>query len=130
MSLEIYHETILAHYNNPGNSGVISDADVISKDNNPVCGDVVEIQVKFNGERIDEIKFQGQGCAISLASVDILIDAIKGKTVDQIKNFRQEDFLKLLGIEISPLRLKCALLGLKVLKTGVYSYLDNNTEST
>ncbi|MBI2545475.1 MAG: SUF system NifU family Fe-S cluster assembly protein [Candidatus Aenigmarchaeota archaeon] len=123
MSLEIYKETILEHYRNPTNAGVVKNPDVISKDYNPSCGDVVEIQIKFDNDKIKKIKFQGQGCAISQSSTDILIDGMKGKKTDDVKNISSEDFIKKLNIELSPLRLKCALLGLKTLKTAVYSYI-------
>lgn len=123
MSLEIYQEMILEHYKNPVNSGIIPDADVVAKDYNPSCGDVVEIQIRFNDSKIEEMRFQGQGCAISQSAVDILIDLVKSKDVEVVRNLTNEEFLKTLGIEFSPLRLKCALLGLKVLKTAVYTYL-------
>jgi len=128
MSLEIYQEMILEHYRNPVNSGILSDADVVAKDYNPSCGDVVEIQIKFDNGMINDIKFQGQGCAISLSSVDVLIDLVKNKNIQEVKNLTIESFLKVLGIELSPLRLKCALLGLKTLKTAVYTYLGNLPE--
>lgn len=123
MSLEIYQEQIIEHYRHPVNFGLLADAHVISKDYNPSCGDVIEIQIKFKDRMISDIKFQGQGCAISLASADILIDLVKNRNAQEIKNLTIEDFLKTLGIELSPLRLKCALLGWKALKTGVYTYL-------
>lgn len=126
MSLEIYREMILEHYRNPVNAGVIVDGDVSAKDYNAVCGDVVEIQIKFNDGKINEIKFQGSGCAISQASVDILIDLVKNKNVEYVRGLTIEDFLKTLGIQLSPLRLKCALLGLKVLKMAVYAYLGSS----
>jgi len=125
MSLEIYQEMILEHYKNPVNCGILSDIDVVAKDYNPSCGDAIEIQIKFDDGKINEIKFQGQGCAISLSSVDILIDLVKNKSIEEVKNLTAEDFLKTLGIELSPLRLKCALLGLKTLKTAVYTFLGS-----
>ena len=128
MSLEIYQEMILEHYKNPNNSGILTDADVTSKDYNPSCGDLIEIRIKFDNGKINEIKFQGQGCAISLSSVDILIDLVKNKNIEEIKNLSVENFLRTLGIELSPLRLKCALLGLKTLKTAVYTYLGSLSE--
>lgn len=123
MSLEIYQEQIIERYKHPLNSGVVPDAHVSSKDYNPSCGDVVEIQIKFDDGKIDNIKFQGQGCAISQSSVDILIDLVKNKDVTFVKDLATENFIKILGIELSPIRLKCALLGLKALKTAVYTYL-------
>lgn len=128
MNSEIYREMILEHYRNPVNAGVIADADVTAKDYNQACGDVVEIRIKFSDGKIDQIKFQGRGCAISQASVDILIDLVKGKNVENVKTLTTENFLKILEIELSPLRLKCALLGLKTLKTAVYIYLGDQSK--
>ncbi len=127
MNSDIYREMILEHYRNPVNAGVVQDADVVSKDYNPTCGDVVEIQIKFSDGVIKDIKFQGQGCAISQSSTDILIDFVKNKSIQQIKQISSEDFMNKLGIELSPVRLKCALLGLKTLKTAVYTYLGTNS---
>jgi len=128
MSLEIYQEMILEHYNNPNNCGYIENYDVAAKDSNPICGDEIEIRIKFNDGMMNDIKFQGQGCAISLSSVDVLIDLVKNKNIQEVKNLTTEGFLKVLGIELSPLRLKCALLGLKTLKTAVYTYLGTQPE--
>ncbi|MEK6909775.1 MAG: Fe-S cluster assembly sulfur transfer protein SufU [Candidatus Aenigmatarchaeota archaeon] len=125
MSLEIYQEMILEHYNSPNNRGNIENYDVAAKDSNPICGDEIEIQIKFDNGMMNDIKFQGSGCAISLSSVDVLIDLVKNKNIQEVKNITIEGFLKVLGIELSPLRLKCALLGLKTLKTAVYVYLDS-----
>ena len=125
MNSEIYREMILEHYKNPTNAGVVPDASVISKDYNSSCGDVIEIQIKFSDNVIEDIKFQGQGCAISQSSTDILIDLVKDKNVQEIKDFTSEEFVRNLGIELSPLRLNCALLGLKTLKIAVYTYLGS-----
>ncbi len=123
MNSEIYREMILDHYKNPANAGIVQDADVATKDYNPNCGDVIEIQIKFSDGVLEDIKFQGTGCAISQASVDILIELVKNKDIEKVKNLTTEEFLKILEMELSPLRLKCALLGLKTLKTAVYTYL-------
>lgn len=128
MSLEIYQEMILEHYNKPNNRGDIENYDVSAKDSNPICGDEIGIQIKFDNGMMNDIKFQGQGCAISLSSVDVLIDLVKNKNIQEVKNLTTESFLKVLGIELSPLRLKCALLGLKTLKTAVYTYLGSLSE--
>ncbi len=125
MNSEIYREMILEHYKSPTNSGHIVNADVVAEDSNPICGDVVEIQIKFDDGKMKDVKFQGQGCAISQSSVDILIDLVKNKNVEDVKALTTEEFIKILGIELSSLRLKCALLGLKVLKTAVYTYLGS-----
>lgn len=128
MNSEIYREIILEHYKSPSNAGIVENASVVSKDYNPVCGDVVEIQIKFDNGSIQDIKFQGSGCAISQSSVDILIDMVKNKDIQEVKELTSEEFLKRLDIELSPLRMKCALLGLKTLKTAVYVYLGNNSK--
>lgn len=128
MNSEIYQEMILDRYKNPINSGSVSNADASSKDYNPSCGDAIEIQMKVSDGVVENIKFQGQGCAISQSSVDILLDMVKSKNLDEVKNITPEDFLKRLDIELSPLRMRCALLGLKVFKTTIYTYLGNETK--
>ncbi len=119
----IYVEEIINRYKQPINYGNLKEFDVSVHDTNTICGDNIEIQIKFTDGKIDKIKFQGHGCAISQSSVDILIDLVKNKDAEFVKNLTTEDFLKTLGIELSPLRVKCALLGLKTLKTAVYTYL-------
>ena len=121
MSIEMmYKELILDHYKHPQNFGKLENADVTHREANVLCGDVIEIQLKFNGEKkISDAKFTGSGCAISQASTDILTGSVKGKRIDDIKNMDSGYVLKLLGIEISPMRLKCALLPLAALKSAV-----------
>ena len=116
----MYQEVILDHYRHPVNYGKLENPDVVHKEANVLCGDVVEIQLKFNGEKkISDAKFTGSGCAISQASTDMLTGSIKGKNVDDIKNLDKDFVLKLLGIEVSHMRLKCALLPLLTLQIAV-----------
>jgi len=116
----MYNELILDHFRYPQNAGRLENPDVMHKESNVLCGDVVEIQLKFNGEKkISDAKFTGNGCAISQSSTDILLNNIKGKTSVDIKNLDKDFILKLLGIEISHMRLKCALLPLIALKIAV-----------
>lgn len=122
MNSEIYQDMIIEHYKNPVNIGTIPDANAVAKEYNSLCGDEIEMQVKIIDGKLVDVKFNGHGCAISQSSTDILIETIKNKNIDDIKKFTIDDFLHVLGIELSPLRLKCALLGLKTLKTAVYSY--------
>ncbi len=122
MTSDIYKEIILDYYRNPRNSGELENPDVKAKDWNPLCGDVIEMQLKLNGDKVEDVRFRGQGCAISQASASMLTEFIKGKTIEEIKNLEKKDMLELLGIDPGPTRVKCALLGLKVLKTGVYAY--------
>lgn len=123
MSSEIYKDIILDYYRNPRNFGDLPEPDVRAKDSNPLCGDVIEMQLKIKGGKVDDIRFKGKGCAISQASASMLTEAVKGKTLDEIKAMGKPNVLELLGIDPGPTRIKCALLGLKVLKLSVYGYL-------
>jgi nitrogen fixation NifU-like protein len=123
MSSDIYKDIILDYYRNPRNFGDLPNPDVRAKDSNPLCGDIIEIQLKIKDNRVEDVRFKGKGCAISQASVSMLTETVKGKTLDEIKGLGKSDVLSLLGIDPGPTRIKCALLGLKVMKLGVYGYL-------
>jgi nitrogen fixation NifU-like protein len=123
MSSDIYKDIILDYYRNPRNFGDLPNPDVRAKDSNPLCGDIIEMQLKIKDSRVEDVRFKGKGCAISQASASMLTEVIKGKTLDEIKALGKTDVLDLLGIDPGPTRIKCALLGLKVLKLGVYGYL-------
>jgi nitrogen fixation NifU-like protein len=123
MSSDIYKDIILDYYRNPRNFGDLPDPDVRAKDSNPLCGDIIEMQLRIRDVKIDDIRFKGKGCAISQASASMLTEAVKGKTLDELKTMGKPDVLELLGIDPGPTRIKCALLGLKVLKLAVYGYL-------
>ena len=126
MSSDIYKDIILDYYRNPRNFGDLPDPDVRAKDSNPLCGDIIEMQLKIRDGKADDIRFKGKGCAISQASASMLTEAVKGKTLDELKTMGKTDVLELLGIDPGPTRIKCALLGLKVLKLAVYGYLGQN----
>ncbi len=123
MSSDIYKDIILDYYRNPRNFGDLLDADVRVKDTNPLCGDIIEMQLKIKDGKIEDLRFKGKGCAISQASASMLTEVVKGKTLDEVKALGKADVLDLMGIDPGPTRIKCALLGLKVLKLGVYGYL-------
>jgi len=123
MSSDIYKDIILDYYRHPRNFGDLLEPDVRSKDSNPLCGDVIEMQLKIRDGKIDDLRFKGRGCAISQASASMLTELAKGRTLDEIKALGKEDVLSMLGIDPGPTRIKCALLGLKVIKLGVYGYL-------
>jgi nitrogen fixation protein NifU and related proteins len=118
---DFYRELILDHYKNPRNKGTLDPHDISYEDDNPLCGDRIRIDLRLDDEnRVSEVAFTGRGCAISQASASLLTEEIKGKTLDEIKQIGKEDILEMLGIELGPVRLKCALLSLKVLKAGAY----------
>jgi nitrogen fixation NifU-like protein len=116
---DLYRDFILDHYRNPRNAGTLEAPDASFEDTNPLCGDKIRMDVKLQNGAVSDIKFRGRGCAISQASASLLTEEIKGKTLDEINRLSKEDVLANLGINISPARLKCALLGLKVLKEAL-----------
>ena len=128
-SSDMYQENILDHYRNPNNFGKLENPDIRSHDFNPLCGDELEVSIKLNKNIIEDIKFSGKGCAISMASADIVSEFLKGKPLDEVKKLGRQDVLDMLGIEVSYIRLKCAMLILKVLKTGVYLFLGQKLDA-
>jgi len=122
---DFYRENILDHYRNPRNKGHLDNPTHMHEEHNPLCGDVIRIDLHVNDEDvIEDVRFQGEGCAISQASASMLTEMIQGKTLEEAKQVSKEDILEALGIDIGPVRLKCALLSLKVLKAGVYGLAD------
>jgi len=122
---DLYRENILDHYQNPRHYGTLDDPDISYEDDNPLCGDVIRLDIKLDEQnRISQVAFSGEGCAISQASASMLTEEIVGKTLEQVKRISKEDVLDMLGIQLGPVRIKCALLSLKVLKAGVYGLTD------
>ena len=117
---DLYRENILDHYKNPRNRGEIDRPDITFTDSNPLCGDELRMDFRVKDGRIEDVRFSGKGCSISQAAASMLTEQIKGRTLDEVKQLSREDVLEELGIELGPVRLKCALLALKVLKGGVY----------
>lgn len=116
----MYKEIILDHYRHPENFGKLEKPDIVHKEANMICGDIIELQLKFDGHKnILDAKFTGHGCAISQSYADIMLNNIRGKSIGDIQKLKEDFILKLLGIEISPARLKCALLPLVALKSAV-----------
>lgn len=113
-------DVLLEHYRHPRNSGRLSPCDVEHEEGNPSCGDQIRMFVRLREGKINEIAFEGKGCIISQAAASILTDLVKGKTVEEVKELTREDMIDNIGIPIGPMRLKCALLALKVLKRGLY----------
>ena len=118
---DLYREIIIDHYKNPQYRGHLDPNNIHFEDDNPLCGDHIEITLRVDETgKVTDGRFDGKGCAISQASADLLIESIIGKPVEDLKKLSKQDVLDLLGIELGPVRLKCALLPLKVLKAGVY----------
>jgi nitrogen fixation protein NifU and related proteins len=118
----LYREVILDHYKNPRGHGVIEDPDAEAEGQNPLCGDEVSVYVAFgeDGETIDEVKFSGRGCAISQAATSMLMEMTKGRTADQVATMDKEELLEEIGVPLTPVRLKCAMLGLTTLKVALH----------
>jgi nitrogen fixation NifU-like protein len=117
---DLFREHILDHYQHPRCHGTLADADVTYEDANPLCGDRIRMDVRLREGRIEQVRFSGHGCSISQAAASMLCEHVEGRTLDEIKKLTREDVLDMLGIELGPVRLKCALLALKTLKAGVY----------
>jgi nitrogen fixation protein NifU and related proteins len=118
----LYREVILDHYKNPRGHGVIEDPDAEAEGQNPLCGDEVSVYVAFgeDGETIDEVKFSGRGCAISQAATSMLMEMTKGRTADQVATMDKDELLEEIGVPLTPVRLKCAMLGLTTLKVALH----------
>lgn len=130
-SADIYREIILDYYRNPRNYGKIENPDIAQRDSNPLCGDELEMHLNIRDNKVAEVKFTGKGCAISQASASMLTELILGKDFDFVKKLSKEDIFDNLGLhELGPARIKCALLSLKVLKSGLYSYLSEKLKDT
>lgn len=121
---ELYQEHILDHYEDPFHRGPLAGATHAHEDKNPLCGDVVRIELKLDEEgKIEDVYFTGEGCVISQASASMLLEEMYGKTIDQLKEFSAESMLKLYGPRLTPNRQKCCLLSWKVLQSAVHSPL-------
>jgi len=130
-SADIYREIILDYYRNPRNFGKLESPDIAMRDSNPLCGDELEMHINIKDNKVSDVKFTGKGCAISQASASMLTELIMGKDFDYVKKLAKEDILDNLGLpDLGPARIKCALLSLKVLKYGIYSYLTEKLKDT
>ena len=122
---DLYREEILDHYRSPRHRGRLPHADTTFEDDNPLCGDRVRMDVRFAADgSIAEVRFCGEGCAISQATASMLCEEVEGKTVQEVTNWDKQKTLELLGISLTPLRLKCALLPLKVLQAALWKHVD------
>ena len=119
---QMYREVILDHYKNPRGHGALEHADAHAEGQNPLCGDEVSIYVAFDddGETIEDVKFSGRGCAISQAATSMLMEMTKGRTAQQVASLDKDELLAEIGVPLTPVRLKCAMLGLTTLKVALH----------
>ncbi len=128
MDESIYREQIIDLYQYPLNHGHLETADWTYEEDNPLCGDVISIEVKLDeNQRVVDVAWSGDGCAISQAAASLLTEEIKGKTLEEVRAFDKDTLLDLVGVKLSMARVKCALLALKVLKAGAYGMPDADT---
>jgi nitrogen fixation NifU-like protein len=126
---DLYRDLIIDHYKNPQYRGHLDPSDIHFEDDNPLCGDHIEMTLRVDAAgKVVDGRFDGKGCAISQASADLLVESVMGKPVEELKKLSKQDVLDLLGIELGPVRLKCALLPLKVLKAGVYGLGESSDD--
>ena len=125
---DFFRQNILDHYQNPRNFGTLEKPDISAEDSNPLCGDKIRIDLRVKNGTIEDVRFTGIGCSISRAAASMLTEEVKGKTLEEVKAIGRDEVLELLGIELGPVRLKCALLALKTLKVGVYGLQSWNAE--
>ena len=126
---DFYRELIIDRYKNPQYRGELNPHDISFEDDNPLCGDHIRVDLRLDADnRVTEASFTGFGCAISQASADLLMEFVIGKSLDDVKKINRDDILDMLGIDLGPVRLKCALLSLKVLKAGVYGLGEASDE--
>lgn len=126
---DIYEEHVLDHYEDPYHRGPLARATHAHEANNPLCGDVVHIDLRLSDEgRVEEAWFEGKGCVISQASASMLMEQIEGKTLDELNRFSAQDMLELFGPKLTPNRQKCCLLSWRVLQTALHAPLESTGE--
>ncbi len=128
MTESMYREQILEHYKHPHNKGRMENPDAYFEDSNPLCGDEIRVYFRIKDGVVADVKFEGQGCAISTAAASLLTDFVKGKKIADLKNLTQKDVFEFLGVPLSPARVKCALLSLKAVKSAAYAYLGEKMQ--
>jgi nitrogen fixation NifU-like protein len=119
MMSDLYREQILDHYGRPRNEGTLEDPDISYERDNPICGDVVRLDIRLQNGKVSQARFTGQGCVISMASASMFTEEIQGKTIAELKAMNDEDIFKMLGIDLGPSRANCGVLPLRVLQEGL-----------
>ena len=117
---QLYREVILDHYKNPRGHGLLDTPDAQAEGQNPLCGDEVTVSLRFDGDAIADVGFEGRGCAISQAATSMLTEMVQGKRATDVAVMDKDELLEEIGIPLTPVRLKCAILGLGVLKVALH----------
>jgi nitrogen fixation NifU-like protein len=117
---QLYREVILDHYKNPRGHGLLDAPDAQAEGQNPLCGDEITVSLRFDGDTIADVGFEGRGCAISQAATSMLTEIVVGRNADEIARMPKEELLEEIGIPLTPVRLKCAILGLTTLKLALH----------
>jgi len=122
MAFDMYQEIILQHYKTPRNFGALAGAEMVGEESNPLCGDHIRFQLKLDPTHhtVSEVRFDGDGCAISMASASMLTEKVKGQPLESVAHLSRDDVLKMLGIPLSPVRIKCALTGFTALGRALH----------
>lgn len=119
MAADLYREQILDHYGNPRNEGTLDAPDISNERDNPVCGDVIRLDIELQDGRVSEARFSGQGCVISIAAASMFTEEIQGKSIEELKALQDEDVLDMLGVDLGVSRANCGLLPLRVLQEAL-----------
>jgi len=119
LAREMYKEHILEHYKNPQNYGELAKATHSQTEYNPLCGDKLTIQLIVEDDKISDIKFTGQGCAISMAAASLLTEKLKGQNISEVENMNRDNMMELLKIPVGPARIKCVLLSLEAVRRAL-----------
>jgi nitrogen fixation NifU-like protein len=122
----LYREQILDHYGHPRNEGTLEDPDISHERDNPLCGDVVRLEITLQDGKVSQARFTGQGCVISMASASMFTEEIQGKTIAELKAVNDEDIFRMLGIDLGPSRANCGVLPLRVLQEGLAQWEKEN----
>ncbi|MFI5412554.1 MAG: Fe-S cluster assembly sulfur transfer protein SufU [Candidatus Micrarchaeales archaeon] len=123
--MDLYAEEIVSHYEHPHNKGKITDPSASFRDYNPLCGDDITVYLKIDNGKVSEVKFDGEGCAISVGSASMLTDILKGKKVSEIAKMGPKEVIEMLGIDPGPVRLKCATLSLRATQKALSIYSES-----
>ena len=128
MNFEMYQDNIMDHYESPSHRGTLEHPTFEIRDLNPLCGDEVRIQARLDDEsHLVAVRFEGKGCVISLAAASMLMEAVEGKTLDEVKKMGRQDMLDLLGVPLTTMRVKCAMLPLRALEKAIHRYEEQGT---